>query len=106
MTECASCRTVTAGAGSPTASSSTAGTRLRINGRVRIIDDEEEYADLPGAKRLVCVTADHIYYNCPRSVPKMAFVEPSIYPPPPRPGYTPPEPEWKNRDYIRDVLDD
>jgi predicted pyridoxine 5'-phosphate oxidase superfamily flavin-nucleotide-binding protein len=79
-------------------------TRLRINGRARIIDNEEEYADLPGAKRLVCVTADHIYYNCPRSVPKMDFVEPSIYSP--RPGYTPPEPEWKNRDYIRDVLDD
>ncbi len=53
-------------------------TRLRINGQARIIDNEEEYAYLPGAKRLVCVTADHIYYNCPRSVPKTAFVEPSI----------------------------
>ena len=79
-------------------------TRLRINGRARIIEDEEEYAHLPGATRLIRVTADHIYYNCPRSVPKMEFVEASIYSP--RPGYTPPEPEWKSRDYLREVLDD
>jgi hypothetical protein len=34
----------------------------------------------------------------------MEFGEESIYAP--RPDYTPPEPEWKSRDYIRDVLNE
>jgi hypothetical protein len=34
----------------------------------------------------------------------MAFVDESIYSP--RSDYAPPEPEWKSRDYIRDVLND
>jgi hypothetical protein len=49
------------------------------------------------------VTAEYIFYNCPRYIPRMDFVEESIYSP--RCDYTPPEPEWKSRDYIRDVLD-
>ena len=79
-------------------------TRLRISGKATLVDDESQFKHLPGAQRLVRVKVDYIYYNCPRSVPKMEFVEPSIYLP--REGYTPPEPEWKSRDYIRDVLDD
>jgi predicted pyridoxine 5'-phosphate oxidase superfamily flavin-nucleotide-binding protein len=79
-------------------------TRLRVTGKARIVEDEAEFRHLPGALRLIRVSVDYIYYNCPRSVPKMEFVEPSIYTP--RKGYTPPEPEWKSRDYIRDVLDD
>ena len=78
--------------------------RLRMSGKAEIIDDKSEFQHLPGAQRLIRVEVDYIYYNCPRSVPKMEFVEPSIYLP--REGYTPPEPEWKSRDYIRDVLDD
>ena len=65
---------------------------------------EAAIAGLPGAKRLIRVKVDYIYYNCPRSVPHMEFVEPSIYAP--REGYTPPDPEWKSRDYIRDILED
>ena len=78
--------------------------RLRLSGKAQVIDDPAQFEHLPGAQRLIKVSADYIYYNCPRSVPKMTFVEPSIYLP--REGYTPPEPEWKQRDYIRDVLDD
>jgi uncharacterized protein len=81
-----------------------ASTRLRISGTAWIDDSDEAIAELPGAKRLVRVTAKHIFYNCPRYVPKMALVEESVYAP--RLDYTPPEPEWKRRDYIRDVLDD
>jgi predicted pyridoxine 5'-phosphate oxidase superfamily flavin-nucleotide-binding protein len=79
-------------------------TRLRITGQARIDESPEAMAELPGAKRLIRVTAENIFYNCPRYVPEMEFVEASIYAP--RPDYTPPEPEWKSRDYIRDVLNE
>jgi predicted pyridoxine 5'-phosphate oxidase superfamily flavin-nucleotide-binding protein len=78
-------------------------TRLRITGRATIDESPDAITDLQGAKRLVRVTVENIFYNCPRNVPKMEFIEASIYTP--RPDYTPPEPEWKSRDYIRDVLD-
>lgn len=78
-------------------------TRLRITGQAEIDENPEAIADLPGAQRLIRVRAENIFYNCPRYVPKMDFIEESIYAP--RSGYMPPEPEWKSRDYIRDVLD-
>ncbi len=53
--------------------------RIRLTGKAEIIDDPAQFANLPGALRLVRVTADYIYYNCPRSVPKMEMVEPSKY---------------------------
>jgi predicted pyridoxine 5'-phosphate oxidase superfamily flavin-nucleotide-binding protein len=79
-------------------------TRLRISGRAILDERPEAIADIPGAKRLIRVTAEHIFYNCPRYVPHMELVEQSVYAP--RRGYTPPEPEWKSRDYIRDVLNE
>jgi uncharacterized protein len=77
-------------------------TRLRLTGVAEIDEDPAAIAGLPGAKRLVRVTATYIYYNCPRYVPNMEGFEPSVYAP--RPDYTPPQPEWKSRDYIREVL--
>ena len=79
-------------------------TRLRINGKANVIDDPSAFEHLPGAQRLIRVTADYIYYNCPRSVPRMELKEQSAYLP--KAGYTPPDPEWKSRDYIRDILDE
>lgn len=79
-------------------------TRIRLNGRATVIEDAAHFAHLPGAQRLVRVTAEYIYYNCPRSVPKMEMVKHSPYLP--REGYTPPTPEWKKRDYIRDILNE
>ena len=79
-------------------------TRIRLTGKARIIDNPNQFRDLPGAKRLIRVTADYIYYNCPRSVPKMEMIEHSAHLP--REGYTPPQPEWKSRDYIRDIIDE
>ena len=77
--------------------------RLRINGRARIDESAQAVAGLPGAKRLIRVRADHIFPNCPRYLPKMELLEMSVYAP--REGHTPPEPEWKNRPYIKEVLD-
>jgi predicted pyridoxine 5'-phosphate oxidase superfamily flavin-nucleotide-binding protein len=79
-------------------------TRIRLTGKAEIIDDPTQFADVPGAKCLIRVTADYIYYNCPRSVPKMELIEHSPYLP--REGYKPPQPEWKKRDYIRDIIDE
>ena len=55
--------------------------RLRINGRAEIDDSPESLAGLPGAKRLIRVTVDHIFPNCPRYIPEMTLVEPSVYSP-------------------------
>ena len=79
-------------------------TRLRVSGKAEIIEEPERFEHLPGAQRLIRVTAEYIFYNCPRSVPKMEMVEHSIYLP--KAGYSPPVPEWKKRDYIRDIIDD
>jgi hypothetical protein len=79
-------------------------TRLRLSGKAEIIDDPDQFQHLPGALRLIRVTADYIYYNCPRSVPKMTMEAHSHYLP--KDHYTPPDPDWKKRDYIRHLLDE
>jgi predicted pyridoxine 5'-phosphate oxidase superfamily flavin-nucleotide-binding protein len=77
--------------------------RLRINGRARVIDEDASMTDWPGAKRLIRVAVDHIFPNCPRYIPKMDQVAPSVYVP--REGCAPPEPDWKKRDFVKDIFD-
>lgn len=77
-------------------------TRLRMNGVATVHDDEPMLAELPGAQLIIRVRADLIFPNCPRYIPRMGFVEESIYSP--RPDYTPPEPTWKSHEDIRDVV--
>ena len=77
--------------------------RLRINGRARIDDSLDAIDATPGAKRIVRVTVDHIFPNCPRYIPEMSMGEPSIYAP--REGHTAPEPEWKSRPHVKDIFD-
>lgn len=77
--------------------------RLRVNGCAEIDESEEALAGRPGAKRLVRVVADHIFTNCPRYIPKMAFEESSVYTP--REGYTPPDPAWKSRSFVKDLFE-
>ena len=76
--------------------------RLRINGRAAIDESAAAREGLPGAKRIVRVTADNIFTNCPRYIPEMSGEEPSVYVP--RDGYTPPEPAWKSRAFIQDLF--
>jgi hypothetical protein len=71
-------------------------------GQRRLQERPEAIAGLPGAKRLIRVIAENIFYHWPRYVPKLEFAEESIYAP--RPDYMPPEAEWKSRDYMCDVL--
>lgn len=76
--------------------------RIRVNGHATIIDDPAVVASHYGAKLVVRIECE-IYPNCPRYLPNMSDELPS--PHVPREGLgTPPPPEWKGRDYIRDVL--
>lgn len=75
--------------------------RIRINGHARILDDAEAQARHHAAKLVVRVECE-MFSNCPRAVHDLESGGLSGYLP--RPGYEPPAPEWKSRDYIRDIL--
>lgn len=77
--------------------------RLRINGHAEVDESPEAIAGMPGAKRLIKVTAEHIFSNCPRYIPKLQQQEASIYTP--RDGYDPPDPAWKGMDFMKDVFE-
>lgn len=67
--------------------------RLRVNGRAEVTADDPRLADMPGGQLLVKVTPTDIFPNCPRYIPRMQQVEPSIYAP--KAGAEPVEPKWK-----------
>jgi hypothetical protein len=77
--------------------------RLRVNGSAALDESETARVGIPGAKRIIRMTAEHIFTNCPRYIPTMAAGEESIYTP--RDGYTPPDPAWKSRDFMKDIFD-
>lgn len=68
--------------------------RLRVNGTATLARDDADLGAFFGAQLLVRVRARAIFPNCPRYVPAMQLIEPSIYAP--RPGCEPPEPAWKS----------
>jgi predicted pyridoxine 5'-phosphate oxidase superfamily flavin-nucleotide-binding protein len=75
--------------------------RIRINGRASILEDPKALSRHVGAKVVVRIECQ-IYPNCPRYLPDLEHDRPS--PHVPRGPETPPAPEWKTRDYIRDEL--
>jgi uncharacterized protein len=78
------------------------GRRLRLNGTASIDPDDELVGTWPGAMFAVRVRAREVFPNCPRYIHRMALVERSRFVP--RAGVEPPVPEWKTRDWARDVL--
>lgn len=77
-------------------------TRLRVNGRATIVYDDPRLDDFPGAKMMVRLAAREIFPNCPRYIPDLGSGTPSAYTPErDRPLA---KPDWKGRDYIRDIL--
>lgn len=76
--------------------------RLRVNGEAVVSDRDPLLAQAVGAQLIVRVAARAIFPNCPRYIPTMQLVEPSIYAP--RAGSEPPEPAWKDfadfKDYV------
>lgn len=77
--------------------------RIRISGRA-VLDTRTDPVKTGETDMIVRVTCDEIYPNCPRYMPDLASgtLSPNV----PREGHQPPPPEWKTRDYIRDILPD
>jgi predicted pyridoxine 5'-phosphate oxidase superfamily flavin-nucleotide-binding protein len=76
--------------------------RLRVNGTATVSREDPLLGSTVGAQLMVRVTARSIFPNCPRYIPTLQLVDPSIYAP--RPGSDPPEPAWKDFDDFRDCI--
>jgi len=76
--------------------------RLRVNGSASMRRDDPLMAATVGAQMIVRVAATAIFPNCPRYIPNMQLVEPSIYTP--KAGYEPPEPAWKGFADFKDCV--
>ena len=78
------------------------GRRLRLNGTASVDPDDELAPTWPGAQLVVRVRAREVFPNCPRYIHRYELVERSRYVP--AADTEPPVPEWKTRDWARDVL--
>jgi uncharacterized protein len=76
--------------------------RLRVNGEATVSDQDPLLDQTVGAQLIVRVTARAIFPNCPRYIPGMQLIEPSIYTP--RAGSEAPEPAWKNFTDFKDCV--
>ena len=76
--------------------------RLRVNGRAELTFDDVAIAEIPGAQALVCVTAEHIFPNCPRYIPHLEVKAESVYIP--KAECAPVEPAWKGFGQFKDVV--
>ena len=76
--------------------------RLRVNGTATIHRDDPMMATTVGAQMIVRVQARAIFPNCPRYIPTMKLVEPSVYAP--RRGAAPVEPAWKSAPEFADAV--
>ncbi|MCC7346142.1 MAG: pyridoxamine 5'-phosphate oxidase family protein, partial [Variibacter sp.] len=76
--------------------------RLRVNGEASVRRDDPLLGTTVGAQMIVRVRARAIFPNCPRYIPKLALVEPSIYTP--QAGCAPVEPAWKSFDIFKDAV--
>jgi uncharacterized protein len=78
------------------------GRRLRLNGTASVDPDDVLALQWPGAQLVVRVRAHEVFPNCPRYIHRYELVERSRYVP--AAGTEPPVPDWKTRDWARDVL--
>jgi predicted pyridoxine 5'-phosphate oxidase superfamily flavin-nucleotide-binding protein len=76
--------------------------RLRLNGVASIDEHDPLLADYPEAQFIVRVRATQVFPNCPRYIHKLQLVERSRFVP--KEACETPVPEWKRRDWSRDVL--
>ena len=54
---------------------------MRVNGQASVSESDPLLSETVGAQLIVRVTARAIFPNCPRYIPTMQSVEPSIYVP-------------------------
>jgi uncharacterized protein len=76
--------------------------RMRVQGLATVSRTDPLMADTVGAQMIVRVKATAIFPNCPRYIPTMRLVEPSIYAP--RSGVAPVEPAWKSFPEFADAV--
>ena len=76
--------------------------RLRLNGVAEHVDDDPLLASYPEAQFLWRVRATEVFPNCPRYIHHYSLVERSRFVP--KENCETPVPEWKSRDWARDVL--
>jgi predicted pyridoxine 5'-phosphate oxidase superfamily flavin-nucleotide-binding protein len=76
--------------------------RLRLNGVASLSEDDALLAEFPEAQLLWRVRATEVFPNCPRYIHKLELVERSRFVP--HTACETPVPDWKRRDWARDVL--
>jgi hypothetical protein len=76
--------------------------RLRLNGVASIDQHDPLLPEYPEAQFIVRVRATHVFPNCPRYIHKLELVERSRFVP--KEACETPVPEWKRREWSRDVL--
>jgi uncharacterized protein len=76
--------------------------KLRVNGTAVLSEEDPLLMSMPGGHLVVRVKAQAIFPNCPRYLPRMELMEPSIYAP--RADYEPPEPAWKSNPELKDCV--
>jgi Pyridoxamine 5'-phosphate oxidase len=76
--------------------------RIRINGKASIHTEKEFLERHYGAKFAVRIECE-LYPNCPRYIPNLTEKTSSSHVPR-KDEAPPPPPEWKRRDYIREIL--
>ena len=76
--------------------------RLRVNGSASVSDSDPLLSETVGAQLIVRVTARAIFPNCPRYIPTMRAIEPSIYVP--TAGQDAAEPAWKGFADFKDCI--
>ncbi len=76
--------------------------RLRVNGHATLSNQDPLLAVTVGAQLIVRVVVRAIFPNCPRYIPTMQLIEPSIYAP--RSGCEAPEPAWKDFADFKDCV--
>jgi uncharacterized protein len=76
--------------------------RLRLNGTAEHVDDDPLLRNYPEAQFLWRVRATEVFPNCPRYIHHYTLVEHSRFVP--KSNCETPVPDWKSRDWARDVL--
>lgn len=76
--------------------------RLRVSGVASVHEDDPLLAECPEAKLIVRVAVSDVFPNCPRYIHRYELVERSRFVP--RQGCETPVPDWKRREWARDVL--
>jgi predicted pyridoxine 5'-phosphate oxidase superfamily flavin-nucleotide-binding protein len=76
--------------------------RLRLNGTAEHVDDDPLLRNYPEAQFLWRVRATEVFPNCPRYIHHYTLVEHSRFVP--KSNCETPVPDWKRRDWARDVL--